>query len=77
MFKLIVTLFLISNGVQSEQPLDSISNKTKFQTHEACIGHLDSDQGKRSKQQLEMLLGSMQKNILVKITCVEIKDSTI
>ena len=69
-YKLVVTLFLMTNGVPAEEPSGSIPNRTEFQTEEACKGYFDTDAGKKAKQALEMMIEARGDKFDMKVSCV-------
>ena len=70
MFKLIMTLFLITNGVPADEPSGAIPNNKVFPTEEACKGYFETDAGKLSKQALEIIIGTHGEKFEMKISCV-------
>ncbi len=70
MFKLVVTLFLITNGVPAGEPSGSIPNNRVFQSKEACEGYFETEAGKLSKQALEIMVGAHGEKFEMKVSCV-------
>jgi len=70
MFKLIVTLFLIIDGVPAAEPSGAIPNNKVFPTEEACNGYFDTDAGKLSKHALEIMIGTHGEKFEMKVSCV-------
>jgi hypothetical protein len=72
MFKLVVTLFLITNGVPADEPSAKIPNNKVFPSEEACRGYFDTDAGKLSKQALEIMIGTHGEKFEMKVSCTSI-----
>ncbi len=69
-YKLVVTLFLMTNGVPAEEPSGSIPNRTEFQTEEACKGYFDTEAGKKAKEYLEVVVGRSGEKFDMRVSCV-------
>ncbi len=69
-YKLVVTLFLMTNGVPAEEPSGSIPNRTEFQTEEACKGYFDTEAGKKAKEYLEAVVGRSGEKFDMRVSCV-------
>ncbi len=71
MFNLIAVLFLVVNGVQSEEPAGTMRHQQTFKTEAECIAFLHTDAGKASMAAFE------GKPLVVKFGCVEAEDNSI
>ena len=78
MFKLIVALFAIVNGVQSETPSGVLEyNRATFPTQESCLGFIESEAGREVRQ--AAIAFALQRQSMPRFGCVESKteDNTI
>jgi len=69
MFRLIVTLYLIVNGVAAEKPSGQIPNRQVFPTEEACKGYFDTEEGKLSKQVLKRAVEMQGEKFEMRVSC--------
>jgi len=73
MFKLVAFLFLMNSP---EQPVHAMTyNQSTFETEEACVGFLETDDGKSVSGSIKMM--GLGNGLLVKFACIEAKDNTI
>lgn len=72
MYKLLVTLYLITNGVPAEQPSGKIPNRQVFQTQEECVNFFNTDTGKQAKSYLETMVGQHGEKFKMDVSCVEV-----
>jgi hypothetical protein len=75
MFKLIVLLFAVTNGVMSPNPEGQFTSEATFETQKACMGFIESEQGRESKKLLDDMLESKKGTVGVKLFCVQDKAS--
>jgi hypothetical protein len=79
MYTMFVSVFLLINGVPSDEPVAVLGNKTTFQTQDQCMNYFDTEKGAVEKQAvLEMIAGNMQnQEYSVGFSCVEKKGEAI
>jgi hypothetical protein len=70
MWKLVATLFVVTNGVPADQPSGSIKRNQTFPTEQACKGFFAE-----AKKDLEEVLES--KGLSPKFSCVQVEDNSI
>lgn len=76
MFKLIIALFLISNGAPAEQPSHVMTyNHSAFETEESCMELIGTDEGRVATAAIG--ISARSQGVAVKFACVEAKDNTI
>lgn len=76
MFKLILALFVITNGAPAETPSQVMTyNHSAFETQESCMEFFGTDDGRAATTALS--LSAIQQGVAVKFACVEAKDNSI
>lgn len=71
MFKIAAILYAMTNGIQADQPFDTVFNKREFPTKEACTQYLESDRGVETRQYIEAWAANLEVKIAVKFDCIE------
>ena len=74
MFKLILTLFVMTNGVPADHPFSTGYVKVKFPTKEACMKYLATEEGKETKKELDDAANEKEGDVAIKINCVKIDE---
>ena len=80
MFKFVIAIFAVVNGVPSEQPKSIVTYKQQtFQTLEACMGFAKSDESAALRQSVKEMVMSQRGAIMAKLGCAESdeEDNTI
>lgn len=76
MFKLIVAMFVVTNGVPAENPSQVMTyNHSAFDTEEACMEFFGTEDGRSVSAALSF--GASQQGVAVKFACIEAKDNSI
>jgi hypothetical protein len=76
MFKLIVALFLVTNGAPAETPSQVMTyNHSAFDTQAACMEFFGTDNGRAVDVAFSLI--ARQQGVAVKFACVEAKDNSI
>lgn len=76
MFKLIIALFVVSNGAPAEQPAHIMTyNHSAFETEESCMEFIGTDEGRVATAAIG--ISARSQGVAVKFACVEAKDNTI
>jgi hypothetical protein len=70
LWKLVIGLFLISDGATADKPSKIIKLNETFQTEQACKDYFDT-----SRQELKEM--GMPENIVPKFVCIEVEDNSI
>jgi len=74
MFKLIITMFAMINGVPADHPFSAGYISSKFQTREACMKYLTTEEGRGAKKELEDEANKKDGDVTIKVACVKIED---
>lgn len=76
MFKLIVAMFVVTNGVPADTPSQVMTyNHSAFDTEESCMEFFGTEDGRAVSAAFS--LGARQQGVAVKFACVEAKDNSI
>ena len=77
MFKLVAAIFIVVNGVPSEQPVKVYPYTADFESLEACMGFAGSDEGTVLRNAVKEFVQSQHGAITAKIGCQQVEDNTI
>lgn len=77
LFKLVVTLFVVANGVPSDKPAGVLTHKTTFPTEEACKNYFNTDAGQQAKSGIQALVDAQNGALLAQVSCAKVEDNTI
>jgi hypothetical protein len=77
MFKLVAVIFLVVNGVPSEQPSKVYPYSADFESLEACMDFAKSDEGAVLRNAIKEFVQSQRGAITAKLGCTEAKDNSI
>jgi hypothetical protein len=76
MFKLIIALFLVTEGVPAEQPSHVMTfNHSAFETEESCMEFIGTNEGRVATAAIG--ISARSQGVAVKFACVEAKDNSI
>ena len=75
MFKLIVMLFVITNGVVEDHPSEQLTNKRTFTTEKVCLDFLSTDAGKEAALFIDEMINEKKGKLSAKYFCVKEDDS--
>ena len=73
MFNFIAAIFLIVNGVPSDEPAAVMAYPETFPTEAACNAFPSTDAGKAAREAIDV----GDKPLVVKFACVKAEDNTI
>ena len=76
MFKLVALLFIVTNGVQAENPSGVLRNRTTFPTEEACKAYFGTDAGKEAKSAIDELIVAQDGALVVEMACMKADAKT-
>lgn len=74
MFKLIVALFVVTNGVPSNQPSGQFKNNQQFETEKSCMEYFSTEQGALARAAIDEFLQSQQGRLAAKFACIKEND---
>jgi hypothetical protein len=78
MFKLIVGVFLIVNGVQAEKPSGVVSyNQNMFQTEQTCKDFIATEDGAAFMSALSAAASASLGTVTLGYACLRTEDNTI
>jgi hypothetical protein len=78
MFKFVVALFLVTNGIPSDKPIGEMTyNQASFETEQACKAFPETDAGKAAIEYVNQLVASKQGGIIAKFACLKPEDNSI
>jgi hypothetical protein len=76
MFKLIVALFMVTNGVPADAPVHVMTyNHSAFESQESCMEFFGTDDGRAVYA--AMALSARSQGVAVKFACVKAEDNTL
>lgn len=76
MFKLILALFVVTNGAPADAPTHIMTyNHSAFETEESCMEFMGTDEGRVATAAIG--ISARSQGVAVKFACVEAKDNTI
>lgn len=74
MFKFVAAIFLLTNGVPSDDPATVMTyNQKTFQTEASCLEFPKTDEGKAAMARLDV----GDKPLIVRFGCIEAEDNSI
>lgn len=74
MFKLIALLFAMTNGHPADKPSVTIEIRPGFETREACVGFLKSEEGSKAKKALELAADKIDGDVAIRAFCIKSAD---
>lgn len=77
MFNLVVAIYVIVNGVPSEQPAQVFSYNQSFETEEACTEFSKSDEGMVLRYSLNEFIMSKRGAVMARMGCAKAEDNSI
>ena len=70
MFKLIVFLFAVTNGVAAEHPSGRLMNKVSFETEKSCMEYLNTEEGKKAGIIIDEIIEAAKGKLTAKFVCM-------
>lgn len=77
MFKLVAVIFAVVNGVPSDQPSKVFPYSADFESLEACMEFVQTDEGAVLRNGIREFVQSQHGTITAKLGCTQAEDDTI
>lgn len=74
MFRLVVLLFSVASGAPESKPSLVIELKPGFESREACMDFLRTEEGSKAKTAIEGAADEIEGNVLIKPVCIKGED---
>jgi hypothetical protein len=69
MIKLVAAIYLMTNGVLSDEPVGRMTNVNRFDTQAQCEAYLDTPEFMPQKLALDMMLKAQDEALVPKFVC--------
>ena len=77
LYKLVAAVFLVVNGVPSDQPSKVFPYNADFDSLESCMEFAGSDEGAVLRNAVKEFVQSQRGAITAKIGCQQVEDNSI